>query len=195
MTGWVWVFAVMQAVMTGTVYPLLMSLSSQFEVYNIGSAALAGTVLSLYSVGATCGGLVIGAFNKIFKKSSLIAAMVGVAAFVGLIGFIPANLIVNIVCVFLSGVCFSICLTSLQVKLADICKPESLGFASTLLVATNMLGVYISTYFILGAHAILNRHTIYDSANIGCLIVWAVMIAIIVLGGKSLQEAERKAKS
>ncbi len=195
MTGWVWVFAVMQAVMTGTVYPLLMSLSSQFEVYNIGSAALAGTVLSLYSVGATCGGLVIGAFNKIFKKSSLIAAMAGVAAFVGLIGFIPANLIVNIVCVFLSGVCFSICLTSLQVKLADICKPESLGFASTLLVATNMLGVYISTYFILGAHAVLNRHTIYDSANVGCLIVWAVMIAIIILGGKSLQEAERKAKS
>lgn len=195
MTGWVWVFAVMQAVMTGTVYPLLMSLSTQFEVYNLGPTALAGTVLSLYSVGATCGGLVIGTFNKLFKKGSLIAAMAGVALFVGTLGFIPSNLIVCIVCVFLSGVFFSICLTSLQVKLADICNASTLGFASTLLVATNMLGVYISTYFILGSHAILKMNTMYDSANVGCLIVWVFMILIIIGGKKSLADAEAKAKA
>ena len=53
-----------------------------------------------------------------------------------------------------------------------------------------MLGVYISTYFILGAHNILKMNTMYDSANVACAIVWLVMIAIILLGGKSLAKAK-----
>lgn len=195
LSGWIWVYAFINILLTGTVNPLVLGMSNQFITYNLGTTALAGIVISLYSVGAAAGGVVLAPISRLFKQHTLVASMLGIGICVGIVGLIPSNLIVAIVGTLFTGIFAAVALTTFQIKLTEICMPSRLSFASTVLVACGFLGIYISSYYISAADAILHRNTIYDSANLATFVVWAVLALILILGSKSINRTAEKVRA
>ncbi|MBR2801408.1 MAG: hypothetical protein IKE21_02285 [Erysipelotrichaceae bacterium] len=67
-----------------------------------------------------------------------------------------------------------------------------MAFTSTLIVCANMLGVYISAYFINISDAIFHRACDIDSAVLGCALVWIIMAVLMLVAKGSLEKAKKK---
>ena len=176
-----WVYAVIQFFSTLSLYPLLSGMSTFLASRNIGSATIAGTVLSVYTLTGFVVNLFLPNVKKIFGKSTPMIMCALVAVGQAIVLFVPnivATYLGTILCVFGFMANFSL----FYIYLGQSVPASKVGFASSLILALNQLSVFLSRYFIVGCHAVFGRATDVESSFIGCIIVYAALALIFAFG-------------
>ena len=175
------VYALVQALATGVMYPLLLGISTFFVNKNIGDGVMAGTALTCYSIGCLAS-MGLGPVQKALKKLTLPVAYIVSALGVAIVLFFPGFLTTCIGCV-IAGAGFMIAFSMLQVFNAQICGPTVLALASTLILVGNNLGVYVSSYCMTAFHAIFGRATVEESSFFGCMVTFLIFAVLAFVPG------------
>ena len=163
------------AVLTG--YPMQSGLSTFMTTKGIGSAAIAGTMLSGYAIGGYVANLLLPKSNKILKKMIITVGYSFAAIFHLVVIYIP-NIVGIAIGATLVGFGYMTVTTSLNVFIKRIADPSTFSFSAALLMSATQAGIFLSTYFISGAHQIFNMSCDIESAMFAGVIVYFVMAAI-----------------
>ena len=175
------IYAILQAIATGVMYPLLLGISTFFVNKNIGDGVMAGTVITCYSIGCLAS-MVLGPVQKVFKRLTLPVAYLVAAAGVAIVLFFPGFMTACIGSI-IAGAGFMIAFSMLQVFNAQVCGPTVLALASTLILVGNNLGVYISSYCMTFFHAVFGRPTVEESAFFGDMVVFIIFAVLAFIPG------------
>lgn len=128
-------------------YPLILNMSSIIVGEGIGTAAVAGTVLSAYTIGGMCGGFLFGQIYKIFKNYTIpfLLACLAVSLALGYLGTsIPMLMIASV----FGGVGFACFGPALMVRARATLPPEAISPASGLMSACLKLGAFLAAYYV-----------------------------------------------
>ena len=181
-----WIYAVIQFFSTLSLYPLLSGMSTFLASRNIGSATIAGTVLSVYTLTGFVVNLLLPNVKKAFGKATPIVTCALVAIGQAIVLFIP-NIVAVYIGTILCGFGFMANFSLFYVYLGKSVPASKVGFASNLILALNQLSVFLSSYYILACQAIFKRSIDVESAFIGCIIIYAAL-AVLFLVGKLVPE-------
>lgn len=143
----VWIISILFGLINMLNFPTMMNMSTILVERNIGNAAVAGTVLSLFTVGGMIGGAIFGKVFKIAKRY-VISVGVGLMASGIILVVIGQNVVVMILGTTLMGIGFSIIMPSLFIIIGMIVSPTQNAFAISLLTAISNFAGFISTYWI-----------------------------------------------
>jgi len=127
-------------------YPMLLNMSTIIITGNLGSAASAGVVLSMFTVG----GMVAGAiFGKLYQITSKFAMSVGMFMVVLGMAFVNyANSIMLLIAgTTFVGIGFGIIMPSVMMILGMIAPPAGFAAASGIVMAFMNLGGFVSPYY------------------------------------------------
>ncbi len=166
----VWACSIAFALVTLLIYPFFLNISSYLKLTGLGNAAIAGTTLSLYTIGGMLGGL---AFGKLFKflKRFVIAFQLFCMA-IGLVSILFGN---NIIFVFIGAAMMGIGFASMQPTLfmiiGMVVDSAGVGFSASLVLAISNFAIFLSSYWI----ALISKLT--HNAIVGPL-----YLAMIVFG-------------
>jgi len=172
-------------------YPVLIDMSSIVIGENIGDAALAGTIGSMYSLGGMLAGFAFGAIYKALgRRFTIPVSMIVITVCMALIAFtkVPALLMAG---VLISGFGFFVIWPASIMEFGAICPPERIAFASGLFFAVLNTGSFLASIY-LGIVA-----SVSGSADPRiALVVGTVIVAVItviwslIIIGKKNKEAE-----
>ncbi|GAQ26317.1 MFS transporter [Tepidanaerobacter syntrophicus] len=128
-------------------YPLLVNMSTIIITDNLGDAASAGIVLSMFTVGGMIAG---GIFGKLYQKASKFTITIGliILAIGAGIVYYSNNIVVLTIGMMLDGIGFGIIMPAIMMILGMIVSPASFAAASGVLMAFMNLGGFVSTYYI-----------------------------------------------
>ncbi len=170
-------FFVVQFIATLVLYPLLSGISSYFAELQIGSATVAGFMLSIYTASGALSNFFLDRLQKRFKRN-LLTIFLLMPFIGGLLVLYTRNIVLIGIGVFLSGMGFITMSSSLQVYAGLFCDEGSVPKASTLLMACTQAGVFLSSYYIdvtVGFHfydvEMMNPYFI-------CIITYAILAII-----------------
>ncbi|MGB9814228.1 MAG: MFS transporter [Thermovenabulum sp.] len=128
-------------------YPMLVNMSTIIITGNLGDAASAGFVLSMFTVG----GMVAGAiFGKLYQKATRFTISIGLAILsvgMGCVNY-ANSLMMLTVGAALVGMGFGIVMPAVMMIIGMIVPPEGFAAASGILMAIMNVGGFISTYYI-----------------------------------------------
>ena len=174
-------YAILQAIATGSMYPLLLGLSTFYASHGLGDAVMAGTATTCYSLGCLIT-LVLGPIQKVFKNYTAFVGYLLATAGLALVYFVP-GVATSMAGALIGGAGFMIAFSMIQVFTGMVVTPAQLAFSTTLILVGNQLGVYISSYIINIFDGIFHLATPYESAFLGGVIVFAVFtVASLVKG-------------
>ena len=171
-------------VMATGCYPMLNGMSTLMTSKGIGSAAIAGTVLSCYSVAGYVSNLFLTTLNKTFKK-----LLVTIGYSCGAISFAlmlwsssVAGMAVGAV---LAGLSFMMVTTSMNLFIKRIADPSTFSLSAAMFIAATQAGTFMSTYYINLAHKIFNMNSDIASALLGGVIVcFSMALTALILRNK-----------
>ncbi len=173
--GWrIYYYMLLQFLTCCTLYPLLACMATYINAKELGSAAIAGTVLSSYTLAGAIVNMVIGPLQKTFKRYTISVLCLFVAAGEAIIIYMPSIPTLFAGCV-LAGIGFSAVITIFQIYNGQEAPSGKAAFTSTLILAMLQLAIFASNYFIVGCHAIFQRATDAESSFVGGMIVYIIM--------------------
>ena len=178
MGAYIWVIAGVLLIMNMLMYPLIMNISLVFEYRGVGSAAIAGIALSLYTVGGCVAGLTYSTFYRIFKKYTITATYVGVAIAILLIlfgktaGVIAAGL-------FVIGYFLMIYTPAWMSRIAAKTPASTIPFATSLSMSIMSIGGFICTYWVAAIGAITGD-TLFAPTRITLFVILAMALIFTV---------------
>lgn len=140
-------YMIIQLIATCILYPLLSGISSLLSEININDATIAGYMISLYTCGGVLSNFLLPRTEKILQKNAISYSCLMTALGNSLIIFSHHLLLVGLG-IFLSGFHFSIISSLLQVYNGKMSQSYLVARTSTLILATNQLGIFLSSYFI-----------------------------------------------
>ena len=185
----VYVFIIMQFFSTMVLYPLLSGISTYLSSIGITDTAVAGTMLSVYTGGGVCANLLLPSVKKLLGRNTMIYAyslvVLGVFIVISM-----HNVLLITAGIFLSGMGFITLMQMYQVYNGLICTKEQVAKASTMVLAANQLGVFLSSFFInlsgnIGIFANEIANTLFM-----CLVIYVIMALIMIVLKKKLLPAE-----
>lgn len=128
-------------------YPLLVNMSTIIITDNLGGAASAGVVLSMFTVG----GMVAGAiFGKVYQLATRFTISIGLLIMAAGSGFVyyATNLLSLTIGATLVGIGFGLLMPSVMMIIGAMVAPAAFAAASGILMAVMNLGGFLSTYYI-----------------------------------------------
>jgi MFS family permease len=173
----IYYYIVLQFVTTASLYPLLAGMSTFMADKNLGSTAMVGTVLSIYTLAGACVNMIISPLQKFFKKYTITTMCLLVAIGQGLILFSPSIPTIFVGC-SLAGIGFTSLVTMFQVYNGQAAPVKRVAFSSAVILSMLQLGIFASNYFISLCHAMLRRSTEVESVFGGCLIVFIILAVL-----------------
>lgn len=175
--GWrIFYLCIMQFLSCCVLYPLLSGMATFIADKNLGSAAITGTILSVYTLaGAVCN-FFLAPIMKMFKRFTISFLCLLVAGGELLIVFFPSVPVIFVGCA-LAGIGFGVVISVFQIYNGQSAPPSRAAFTSTLILAMLQLAIFASNYFIAGCHAVFQKATDAESAFIGGIIVYLAMAA------------------
>lgn len=170
----IYYYMLLQFLTCCTLYPLLSCMATYIDAKKLGSAAIAGTILSSYTLAGAVVNLLIEPLHKFFKRYTISVLCLFVVAGEALVIFMPSIPTLFIGCV-LSGIGFSAVITIFQIYNGQEAPAHRVAFTSTLILAMLQLAIFASNYFIVGCHAVFQRATDAESAFVGGMVVYLVL--------------------
>lgn len=160
-------------------YPLLSGMSTFVPARGLGTAAIAGMVISSYSVGSMTANFFLGKLHKLLKTNVLwvfylVFAMGQACVFFG------SNIVFTFIGTIMCGFGFYGSLSSLQAINGKINPSSQVTKCSTWIEGANRLGVYTSSYYITLAY------TVFGSVGSGSDVESCYVSAIIIFAALSV---------
>ncbi|WP_203227783.1 MFS transporter [Calorimonas adulescens] len=143
----IYIISLLFGIATMLNYPMLVNMSTIIITGNLGNAASAGVVLSMFTVG----GMVAGAiFGKLYQYTNRFAISVGLLIVSIGAGFVyyANNLVLLTVGATLVGIGFSIVMPAVMMIIGMVVPPAGFAAASGILMAFMNLGGFVSPYYI-----------------------------------------------
>ncbi len=138
-----------------TIYPIFTTIATFLAMKNFGTAAVAGTIISVFGFGGVLIGPVFGQALKKLKKWTAPIFTILVVLGISLIlwgGSLATIYIGTIAC----GIGWSGFMLSLTTYAGLIATADTVARATTLVLAFGQLGLFLSTYYITVAGKIFN---------------------------------------
>ncbi|SHM21164.1 Predicted arabinose efflux permease, MFS family [Caldanaerovirga acetigignens] len=128
-------------------YPMLVNMSTIIITGNLGDAAAAGFVLSMFTVGGMIGGAIFGKLHQYIKNQAITVSLLLISLGMGLV-YYANSLMMLTAGSTLVGMGFSILMPAVMMIIGTIVHPSAFASASGMLMAFLNLGGFISTYYI-----------------------------------------------
>jgi MFS family permease len=147
MPGAVYLIAALFGTATMLNYPMLVNMSTIIITGNLGDAASAGIVLSMFTVGGMIGGAIFGKLHQYLKLHAITLSLLVISAGMGCV-YYADSLVMLTVGSTLVGLGFSVLMPAVMMIIGSIVPPAAFASASGTLMAFMNLGGFISTYYI-----------------------------------------------
>ena len=172
-----WYYIAALFIATAVIFPLQSGLSSFMELNGIGTVVIAGTMISAYNLSGTVANLFLGQIHKLLGPYVLPVSFAAGAIGTALVLWVPV-IPIMFVGLILAGAGFCIILSTVMIYNGSTASEGSKGFASTVILCMLYFGIFASSYYIAGAHAIVHAATDIESSWLVCIIIYAVMAVI-----------------
>ena len=140
---------------TCVLYSAISGLSTYYSEEGIGSAALAGTAMSCYSIAGVAVNLALPRLQRMLGKHLVPVSLATCCAGVALTLFLPGK--ASSFCgMMLAGAGYFPVYSILQIYNGRMQPPEKLAFSSMLILMLNQLSIFLSGYFIEVCGKLLN---------------------------------------
>lgn len=170
-------YILLQFVLTTATYPVVSGMSTYVVERGIGSSVAAGTLLAVYMAGGIAVNFILQALQRTLGQFLISAAFAVTAVGTLLILAVPSFWAVGLGA-FVCGLGF-LCLFSLFQLLNGLeGEAEHVALRSTLILAANQLGVFVSSYFISGAQAVFHLDSEMESSFLGACAVCAFLAVL-----------------
>lgn len=127
-------------------YPLLLNMSSIIEQEGLGTAALAGTILSMYTIGGMLSGALFGLFYKLCKNKTLGISLILWVAFLAL-GYLASNVILLMISALITGFAIFTVWSAAMIDFNNYVPSEQVTAASGVWVAMLNIGSFLSSIY------------------------------------------------
>lgn len=128
-------------------YPLILNMSSIIIGENLGTSAIAGTVLSVYTIAGMVGGMVFGQIYKLFKNYTIPVLLCCLVVSLALGYFGKSVALLMVACAF-GGVGFSSFAPALMVRARAVLPPEAISPAAGVMSACLKIGAFLAAYYV-----------------------------------------------
>ncbi len=173
----IYFYAATQLLIIGTLYPMTVSgVSIFFDAYDLGSPAVAGTVMSLFPLLGIIGNLFLHRIMRLLGRFT-IPAMTFLVIIGAALCLFSRTMVSVCLSYSLAGFGYHIIIGVLQVYNGMEAPPEKLAVGSTMILACKSIGIFLSSYFIsacAGLFSLPGRISV-ENAFLGCLIVYALL--------------------
>ncbi len=156
-------------------YPLLSGMSTFIKARDLGDAAVAGMVISSYSIGSMTANFFLGKLHKLLKNNVL-WVFYGIFGIGQALVFYALGIAFAFAGTIMCGFGFYGALSSLQAISGKINPPGQITKCSTWIEGANRLGVYTSSYYISLAYII------FGAVGTGSDVEACYFSAIIIYG-------------
>lgn len=170
----IYYYMLLQFLTCCTLYPLLSCMSTYINAKSLGSAAIAGTILSSYTLAGAVVNMLIEPLHHLFKRYTISVLCLFVAVGEAIVIYMPSIPALFVGCV-LAGIGFSAVITIFQIYNGQEAPSHRVAFTSTLILAMLQLAIFASNYFIVGCHAVFQRATDAESAFMGGMVIYIIM--------------------
>ncbi len=173
----IYFYAVLQLLILGCLYPMTVSGASIFFAeYKLGSASVAGTVMSLFPLSGVIGNMFLTQIMRSLKKYT-IPAMAFLVIISGALCLLFHTMIAVVISFILAGLGYHIIIGVLQVYNGLEAPPSKLAVGSTLILACKNVGIFLSSYYIILCTWIFNlpNRINVENAFLGCIIIYTLI--------------------
>lgn len=166
-------------------YPVLLNMSAIVDVEGLGTAALAGTISSIFTIGNACAGLI---FAPLYKKTGKYIIPVGLSFWaIGTAIFAFGHSIPMIaIGIFLAGIAIQIVWPGTINSFSEYVPKSKQSMASALFVSGMNIGCFCTTFFIVTVAIVTGN----ESPRLPCIIGLAIVVIFAAIW--STVEIKRK---
>jgi len=173
-------------------YCIIIGISTFLKEQSLGSASMAGTVISAFSIGGVVFSYVFGKLFAVLKKYNLSAFALVVALGLALVLW-GGNVVLIYVGAFLCGGGFACYMAATLAFAGQIAEPSLVTSSTTIIMTINQIGIILSSYFVTLAGKIFpSASEVSDSFLLG--ICCMVIVAVVCQVGRIYPEGFRAKK-
>ncbi|MFZ7121910.1 MAG: MFS transporter [Eubacteriaceae bacterium] len=155
--------------------PLILSLSVIIVDRGFGTGLVAGTAMSMFTIGGTVWSLIFGPLYKTFKRFTTVLVLL-VCTLGMVVVYYAANLAMIFVGMFIVGMGLLI-VPSLMMDNNKLITPDSITFSSSMVVVFMYIGNFLASYFLIVVGNIAsNLNVAYPALFISVLLMAAMTI-------------------
>lgn len=188
MPGMVYVWSVIFLVYEMLLYPMLTGMSSLILANNLGTAASAGVVLTMFTVGGMAAGAIFGRVYHIATKYTIVIGMVLNA--VGYIFLIYGNsVLIFTIAATLVGLAFGFIMTSILMYVGMPVPQSAQPLAISIAIGFMCLGGFLSSFFFAFVQHAFNITSMRFPFVLGaiCLVAYSIIQTLINLKSSKAQ--------
>lgn len=157
-------------------FPTLINMSSIISMHNIGNAATAGVVLSIFTLGGLIGGIMFGKIYKLISKYTAPTGMSIIVVGMAIIYF-TANVATISLGAFVIGFGFTLVVSSMFMEIGVIVPPSGTNLASGIIMAFLNLVTFLCTFYL----ALLIKFTGNSSPKFPIFVDMIVLFGITII--------------
>lgn len=128
-------------------YPLILNMSSIIIGEDLGTSAIAGTVLSVYTIAGMVGGMLFGQLYKVFKRFT-VPFLLGCLAISLALGYFGKSIPMLMVASAFGGAGFACFGPALMVRARETLPAEAISPAAGTMSACLKVGAFLSAYYV-----------------------------------------------
>lgn len=160
--------------------PLLLNMSTIIISEQLGNAAVAGTVLSMYTVGGIVGGAIFSGFFKIAGKMTIPLALIILGFGLGISNFAHSIFMLIIGCT-IAGIGFFIIFPAILMEVGQKVSLAASAMVSAMILASINLGGFLSSFYIVFLNTVFNNNAPRLPILIGAIVILLVAIVCVVV--------------
>ena len=175
-------------------YPILSGMSSFIVLKNLGTLAIAGTLISCHNIGGFITGFFTDTIETKFKISTIPLAFLLIT--IGqLLALYVRNIIVIGIGTALTGVGFFIMISTITVYTGAISTDSNKTLRSTLLLVFMQFGMFLSSYFMEYSHILLKLSTDVESSWLASALICGMSTVLTFIFKKQLFDVKKRSSN
>lgn len=149
-------YAILIIALMAIVYPVLTNMSTVIQVFEMGTAASAALVLTMFTVGGMISGTIFAKMFGIFKQKVIAISLVLAAIAMGSVSF-GTSIIFMYIATTLAGIGFGMVVPTIFMTVGMNVSPAQVPIASGMIMAALNIGGFLSAYFYAAISAIFSQ--------------------------------------
>ncbi|UWG95348.1 MFS transporter [Dehalobacter sp. DCM] len=187
-------YTLMFGIMVMLNYTMVLNISTIMAERSLGSPALAGLVLSLFTAGGMLAGLVFGNVYKLTAKYTIALGLLITAAGLGFADF-AGNIIIFALGSLVTGIGFSTVMPAVIVEIGAIAPPASIGMATGMVIALMNGGMFFSPYYMALVQNISSQNNVWFPVCVSMILLVIGAFLLIFYQYKQTPSPERQNSS
>jgi MFS family permease len=161
-------------------YCIIIGISTFLKEQNLGTSSMAGTVISVFSIGGVVFSYLFGKIFAALKKYNLPVFALILIAGLALIN-LGGNVIFIYIGAFLSGGAFACYMAATLAFAGQIADPKLVTSSTTIIMTINQVGIILSGYFVTLAGKVFTSLSEVSASYLLGIIIMAIIAVICIL--------------